>query len=215
MSEEMEKAIQNASNMEEIRKVAQKIPAFKENYLQSLVPSHRLLSHTLNRLSLKGEPVVVQDDITEESMDTLFAKVTDMEPSLQKTDTQKRHLLQRPKLVEFMEHCCTRRRYFFSIKKCGNTDCHICKPPRHSPEVFCELHQFPDPLRKPASESYKEFEDIGEKKPLKRTDRLYLQKIQKKRQHFGSPVNRLVFETTLYTCSQSSNQSAESRVQEL
>lgn len=166
MPEEMEKAVQNANNMEEIRKVAQKIPAIKENYLQSLVPTRQLLSHTLNRLSLKGEPVVVQDDSTDVTvtMDTLFAKVMDIEPSLQKTDTQQRHLLQRSKLVEFMEHCCTRRRYFFSIKKCGSIDCHICKPPRLSPEVFSELHQFPDPIRKPASESYKAFEDIwGEK----------------------------------------------------
>ena len=47
MSKEMQKGIERMQTMDEIRKVAQKTPAFKENYLQSLVLTHQLLSDTL------------------------------------------------------------------------------------------------------------------------------------------------------------------------
>ena len=51
-----------------------------------------------------------------------------------------------PKLVEFMDHCCVSRTYFFTVKKCGSSDCEICDPPRLPVDVFCQLHNFPDPV---------------------------------------------------------------------
>ena len=160
MPDDMESAMSQASNMEEIRKVAQSIPDFREHFSRSLKPALQVLSSVLGRLQLKGESVVIQESCSENSIDALFSKVREIEPELKKTDTQQRDLKRLPKLTEFIEHCCRRRKYFFCIKKCGNTSCLMCKPPRLSEEVFCELHFFPDPLRKPNSDSYKEFQDV-------------------------------------------------------
>nr|XP_022291953.1 uncharacterized protein LOC111103178 [Crassostrea virginica] len=51
-----------------------------------------------------------------------------------------------PKLVEFMEHCCVSRKYFFTVRKYGASDCQICDPPRLPVDVFSQLHNSPDPV---------------------------------------------------------------------
>lgn len=49
-------------------------------------------------------------------------------------------------MQEFLEHCCKSRHYFFSIKKCGESTCTICRPIRCPTEVFEQLHHLPDPV---------------------------------------------------------------------
>lgn len=46
----------------------------------------------------------------------------------------------------------------FSAKKCGNTDCDICKPPRVPSNIFCDIHHLPDPI--PEDDKYKDFEEV-------------------------------------------------------
>lgn len=51
------------------------------------------------------------------------------------------------------------RHYFFSIKKCGEPNCTICRPPRCLPEDFVQLHCLPDPV--PGEDlHYKSFEEL-------------------------------------------------------
>ena len=67
--------------------------------------------------------------------------------------------LLKPLLQEFFEHCCTTRHYSFTIKKCGESSCTICRPPRYSPEDFEQLHRLPDPV--PGEDMhYKSFEEL-------------------------------------------------------
>ena len=61
------------------------------------------------------------------------------------SSVKKSMLKNMPKLKEFMDHCCQIRHYSFCIKKCGQSDRHICKEPRLPPEVFRDLHMLPDP----------------------------------------------------------------------
>ena len=62
-------------------------------------------------------------------------------------------------LQEFLEHCYTTRHYFFSIKKCGESTCTICRPPCCSPEDFEQLHRLPDSI--PDEDlHYKSFEEL-------------------------------------------------------
>ena len=72
----------------------------------------------------------------------------------------------KPHLQEFLEHCCTAKHYFFSIKKCGEPTCTICRPPRCSSEDFEKLHQLPDPI---SGEDlhYKSFEELYGKQTTK------------------------------------------------
>ena len=106
MLDEMEKAISNANSMDEIRKVAEKIPEIKQHFMESLKPVKQLLADTLSRLKLKGEPIEVEEACTQDSMDVLFKFVQEIEPSLKIIDTQQVHLKKLPKLVQFMDHCC-------------------------------------------------------------------------------------------------------------
>jgi hypothetical protein len=58
-----------------------------------------------------------------------------------------------------MEHCCKARHYFFSIKKCSELTCTICRPLYCSPEDFEQLHYLPDPV--PGENlHYKSFEEL-------------------------------------------------------
>src|SRR6266542_4315150 len=62
-------------------------------------------------------------------------------------------------MQEFLEHCCKSRHYFFSIKKCGEPTCTICRPLRCSPEDFEQLHHLLDPV--PGEDlHYKSFEEL-------------------------------------------------------
>ena len=55
---------------------------------------------------------------------------------------------------------------FFSIKKCGEDHCKICKPPQIPKEQFQKLKHFPDPMNREESH-YISFAETSEK-----TDRL-------------------------------------------
>ena len=51
------------------------------------------------------------------------------------------------------------RHYSFTIKKCGEPSCTICRPPRCSPEDFEQLYRLPDP--EPGEDMhYKSFEEL-------------------------------------------------------
>src|SRR3954453_10939164 len=64
-------------------------------------------------------------------------------------------------MQEFLEHCSKSRHYFFSIKKCGEPTCTICRPLRCSPEDFEQLHHLPDPV--PGEDlHYKSFKELYE-----------------------------------------------------
>lgn len=76
-----------------------------------------------------------------------------------KQPSLKKELKDRPKLQEFLDHCTVSRSYFFTIRKCGNPECQICLPPRLPPDVFSQLHAFPDPV--PGEDGhYKGFEEV-------------------------------------------------------
>eukprot|EP00117_Sycon_ciliatum_P013497 scpid56968/ scgid14140/ len=59
MVADMEKQAKNANSIEELRSIAEKHPALKKALLQSVQTPMDLMSSTLSRLSLKGEPVTV------------------------------------------------------------------------------------------------------------------------------------------------------------
>ncbi|CAG8850761.1 20747_t:CDS:1, partial [Racocetra persica] len=67
-----------------------------------------------------------------------------------------------PRILEFMNHCCRSRTYFFEIRKCqeAETGCTICRPPRNRPDVFSKLQPFPDPIPKANEDNYMPFCEI-------------------------------------------------------
>ena len=157
MSNEMEQAIHGAKSMTDVRNVAEKKPNLKESFLASVKPAILLLSETLSRLELKGRQFKITGSLSEVDIGSLFSHIHSVDPEVARSHTEKRHLSSLPSLKSFLGHCCQTRQYFFSIRKCGRTDCNMCKPPRLPPDVFCQLHSFPHPIPEPGSNSYKDF----------------------------------------------------------
>ena len=62
------------------------------------------------------------------------------------SDTSKSALEGKPKLQAFFDHCCQIRHYSFCMKKCGSSECEVCKPVWMDSEHFKELHFLPDPM---------------------------------------------------------------------
>lgn len=92
MPQDMEDAIQNASTMDEVRKVADKVPDLKQHFASCIVPVKQLLADILCRLSLKSEKFRVLEAVSLADIDSLFSKVQEIEPCLQKCDTQQKDL---------------------------------------------------------------------------------------------------------------------------
>ena len=117
---------------------------------------------------MKEEPLTLQTACSEEEIEQLWQNIQRVDSTVQKTDTQKHCLKSQPALQSFMEHCCIERQYFFCIKKCGKEDCDICESPRLPQTEFSRLNFFPDPMKKPASDSYLSFEDVWGKETSKK-----------------------------------------------
>lgn len=59
-------------------------------------------------------------------------------------------------LKAFLESHCKIRQYMFSVMKCREPTCPICKPPRLPEEIFADLHHLPDPV--PDGNRYQSFQ---------------------------------------------------------
>lgn len=95
---------------------------------------------------------------TEEEIQSLWDDVRKIDGSLEPADTTKVLTKGKKELQEFMQSHCKVRHYMFSVKKCNDIDCRICKPPWLPPDVFCDIHHLPDPI--PDGDKYKDFEEV-------------------------------------------------------
>ena len=67
-----------------------------------------------------------------------------VDDSLDKSDTRKSTLEKKAKVANFLfDHC---RQIHFCIKKCGASECEICKPGRMDSERFKGIYLLPDPV---------------------------------------------------------------------
>ena len=155
MSPESETLIKSCTSMKAIREVAEKHPALREALLDSIEPVKALLSALFLGLKLK-DPFSVFTPATTAEIDC-FWDILKVDHLLSKGDRTKKVLQNRPDLLKFLKHCCKTRHYLFSIKKCGEQDCSICRPPRLPSEVFESLHHLPDPLCSADGEHYCSF----------------------------------------------------------
>ena len=72
--------------------------------------------------------------------------------------TIKKLIKDKTDLKLFFSHCCQFRHYSFSIKKCGEDGCEICRPVRMPREEFMKLRHIPDPMMG-EDDLYKSFEE--------------------------------------------------------
>ncbi|CAG8523511.1 4076_t:CDS:2, partial [Scutellospora calospora] len=157
MDDQLEILISKANNMSEIRRITEKNPTLKTCLIESLQQPIRLIRDIFERQSLKEVPFETYDAATEEEIESFWETIHIVDDSVIQEDRTMEHI--KKKLKEFMDHCCTIRHYFFTIKKCGKVDCCICRPCHCTPEEFEQLKQLPDPI---SGEDlhYKSFEEL-------------------------------------------------------
>ena len=155
---EFEVALSRCSDLKSVRSLLAKAPDKNVELLnESCDPCLDLIKQTFSRLSLKDNQFEVDEPATSLEVDEMF-QGADLDESLQPRDTMA-NIKNRPKLSQFLRHCCRERTYFFSIKKCGNKECEVCLPPRLSEDDFSKLNHLPDPT--PCDDQhYKAFEEV-------------------------------------------------------
>ena len=153
-----EEQLQKCKNMKHIREAAKSLPDMEKDILDALERPKSLLSGLFCRLKLKENPFSVFVAATEEEIHSLWENVRKIDGSLERTDTTKELTKGKKEYQEFMHSHCKIRHYMFSIKKCNDIECSVCKPPRLPADVFCDIHHLPDPI--PDGDKYKDFEEV-------------------------------------------------------
>ena len=143
-----------------MRKASKKYDDLKEKTIDSIAPVKVLLADVFQRLELKGKRVECFASATLSEIESMWSALHSVDDTVSDDEKWvKSNLDKHPKLKAFMDHCCHKRHYCFSIKKCGQPSCEICKPPHLPLDVFDELKHLPDPT--PGNDGhYKSFQEV-------------------------------------------------------
>ena len=160
MDDEFEEIMKYCNLMEDIWNKAEKEPQLKEQLLNNLYPTIELMENLIKRLELKEESFDTFKAASDEEMIALWNSLLLIDDSLTMEGNSKKSIQNKFKFLEFYNHCCRSRHYFFEIKKCGLLDCHICKPIRCDSETWLKVHDFPDPIQTIDGKKYKSFEEL-------------------------------------------------------
>ena len=133
MSEAAEAALKNCNSIALLRKAGE---PFKEEIHKSVEPTISLLTDIIHRLELKGKKFKLYDSCSSDDILDFWEVLQLIAPLLSRNDTTKKDVRDKDDLKVFYEHCCRLRHYFFSIKKCGDDGCKICKPLRMPKETL-------------------------------------------------------------------------------
>ena len=143
---EFERQMQSLATMKAIRDYADKNEHFKENFMSCIKPVKESVSAVFERLSLKGTPFKVTQPASDLLIEEMSNSIGQIDASIvdPKSMTSK-DVNSKSELQKFLKHCCTIRKYFFMIKKCGQVPCPegICKQPRLPMDIFSTIHVLP------------------------------------------------------------------------
>ena len=151
-----ERKLNNCSGLSDMRKLVHESPEKNLKLLdESCKPCTQLIKDQFSRLQLKGVPFRVPEEASDRDNDELFKSLS-LDKSITLYDCID-DVRRRPKLTQYLAHCCYQRTYFFSVKKCGIQNCEICLPPRSSAQDFERLGHLPDPTPSSDDLHYKPF----------------------------------------------------------
>ena len=144
MDEENERLAAKAGSMKESRSIAAKHTSFKEALLDSVAAPKTTLTQVFSRLQLKDKEFTMFIPASSEEMDRCWNAIQQIDPEITPSVT-KATMRDHPAIQEFIDHCCRKRHYSFEVRKCGKSDCNICKAPRLAEDIFQQLQPLPDP----------------------------------------------------------------------
>ena len=135
--------IEKLFRLSDIRRLVHESPEKNLKLLdESCRPCSQLIKDQFSHLQLKGVLFWVPEEASNRDIDQLF-KSLNLDKSITPYNCVD-DLHKRPKLTQYLAHCCRQRTYFFSVKKCGSQNCEICWPPRSSALDFERLGHLPD-----------------------------------------------------------------------
>ena len=137
MRDEAECALKNCNSFAQLRTSGE---SYKGDIKKSLDPTITLLANIVQRLKLKGKKFQVFSGATEDDIQNFWEVLQTIEDlTLTHEDTPKKVIKGKEDLKAFVDHCCIARHHSFSIKKCGEDDCTICKSVRMPKDGFQTL----------------------------------------------------------------------------
>ena len=178
-STDKERLLKDCSNTTEIRKLAEKNDAVKKAIEDSLQAPKSMLGGLFMNLKLKDEQFSIFQPANDNEMENLWTNILKIDPTMTQECTTKKSIESKPVFKKFLETHCTIRHYIFSIKKCTEKSCTICKSPRLPTEVFNEIHHLPDP-EPSGPDHYKFFDDVYGQPTLEKHRPSLIQKKQTK-----------------------------------
>lgn len=147
VSDDVEASLARCNNLSQLRSEAEKNPEVKVAIIDSIEPVKVLLSTVFQRLSLHDKKFKMFTAANDEKLRELWSELHTIDPTLEYGKVYRQASLKElAGLATFLQHCCCSRHYCFSIKKCGDPVCTICKPVRMPKESFEKLHHLPDPV---------------------------------------------------------------------
>ena len=145
--DDVEALLSPCNNLSQVRNVARKKPHVKSVIIDSIEPVKVLLATIFQRLSLHDNKFKIFTVASEEKLREVWRELQSIDPILEYGNVYcQASLKELTGLVAFLQHCCCSRHYCFSIKKCGDSACTICKPVRMPKESLEKLHHLPDPV---------------------------------------------------------------------
>ena len=150
--------IAKCDTLSEQRNLVEKNSENEALFAETCAPCINLIKQNFEQLSLKDEKFICLDSASSRDIDELFNSLK-LNHDLAAHDGAN-DLKNRPKLSQYLQHCCRERIYFFSAKKCGNKDCLTCGPPRLADDDFMRLKLLPDPMPSDDSKHCKAFDEV-------------------------------------------------------
>ena len=147
MGDEFERLSTRCSSLADLRKMAEKNPSFSEAVSDSVSLVKILLTDIFIRLERQSKKFSVFSSASSSDIGLFWDFVLIIDSTLDNPcgKYKKATLAKNPNLRRFFDHCCRVRHYTFSVLKCGNDACSICRRVRLPCDVFNELHHLPDP----------------------------------------------------------------------
>lgn len=148
----------SCDGLKDIRMADEENPGLdvKKKVIESVCPCKELSKDVIERCTISKEALTVLDASTDDEIDQMWSEMKKVDESVSRDDTSKVKIEKKEEFQVFYKNHCLNIHYFFSVKKCKDSNCKFHSKPRG--DDFDSVHHLPDPV--PNGERYKPFEEV-------------------------------------------------------
>ena len=161
-----EQKLKNCNGLNAIRSLADKFPELKQEFLDSVEPSKRLMIEMVHRIHTSAGDVFSFDSDINYELGQLENELKKIQPDFKMDEMiQKKKvcLSDYPRIQNAIAEHCVLGHNMFSFKKCSLEECcipHICSAKHLENDMFSTLHHLPFPMKKLGDEKFKHFDEV-------------------------------------------------------